>query len=105
MKNSTPKMKKVKDIPIKLVLGCGPLPKHPMHYRWIDDSWIFTDLYPQNPQVVKMDARKINYPDESVDALYASHLLEHLSFTETLNVLKEWRRVLKPGGKLTINVP
>lgn len=90
---------------VKIVLGCGPLPIHPMHYKWIDDTWIFTDLLPTDKKIVKMDARKIPYSNKSVDALYASHLLEHISHLETEKTLKEWYRVLKPGGKLTINVP
>lgn len=91
--------------PVKLVLGCGPLPMHPMHYKWIDDSWILTDLHPKDPNVLKMDAQSIDYPNKSVDALYASHLLEHIGFKQTLETLKEWHRVLKPGGTITINVP
>src|SRR5207249_3890671 len=34
----------------------------------------------------------------SADLIYASHVLEHISHRETLSVLQEWRRVLKPGG-------
>ena len=49
---------------MKLVLGCGHLPLHPMHYRWIDDSWILTDLYPKDPNVLKMDAQNIDYPNK-----------------------------------------
>ncbi|MDY0302067.1 MAG: hypothetical protein RBQ99_10850, partial [Trichlorobacter sp.] len=38
--------------------------------------------------------------------LYASHVLEHFDFREELvNVLKEWLRVLVPGGRLYLSVP
>lgn len=41
----------------------------------------------------------------SICELYASNILEHFPHTETLDVLKEWSRVLKTGGKLHISVP
>lgn len=45
------------------------------------------------------------YADNSVDEVYASHVLEHFSHTQRFHVLYEWVRVLKPGGKITICVP
>lgn len=42
---------------------------------------------------------------ESVDEIYASHILEHFKKTETMDVLKEWNRVLKKGGILWLAVP
>lgn len=102
---SSRKKPKKKGGQIKLVLGCGPLPMHPMHYKWIDDTWTFTDLYPQNSQVIKLDARNTKYKTGNVDAIYASHILEHISHTETQSTLKEWHRILKSNGKLIINVP
>lgn len=44
-------------------------------------------------------------PDESVDEVYASHVLEHFPFAHAVNVLREWARVLKPGGVMKIAVP
>jgi predicted SAM-dependent methyltransferase len=43
--------------------------------------------------------------DLSVDKIYASHCLEHFPRTRTLEVLKEWNRVLKVGGTLYLAVP
>ena len=43
--------------------------------------------------------------DKSVDAIYASNILEHWPMESTIPVLKEWRRVLKPKGRLYISVP
>jgi len=43
--------------------------------------------------------------DDSVDEIVSIECLEHISWRETLNVLKEWRRMLKPGGRITIQVP
>lgn len=44
-------------------------------------------------------------PDQSVDEIYASHVLEHFGHRQTLDVVKEWVRVLKPGGVLKVAVP
>jgi predicted SAM-dependent methyltransferase len=41
----------------------------------------------------------------SVSEIYASHCLEHFPHPRTLSVLKEWYRVLEPGGKLYVGVP
>lgn len=48
-------------------------------------------------------ADKLPFDDGSLDFLYSSHLLE--DYLDWLPVLKEWTRVLKPGGKLIILVP
>jgi len=45
------------------------------------------------------------YPDGSVAEMYASHVLEHFSHRDTLKVMKEWVRVLAPGGRIKIAVP
>lgn len=45
------------------------------------------------------------FEDCSVDAIYASHVLEHFSHRLTEAVLTEWVRVLKPGGLLQLAVP
>lgn len=45
------------------------------------------------------------YPDASMDAIYSSHVLEHLSPQEAGNLMTEINRVLKRGGFLRIVVP
>lgn len=46
------------------------------------------------------------YCDNSVDHIYACHVLEHATHTQALEVLKEWARVLKPQhGVLRVCVP
>ena len=45
------------------------------------------------------------FKDGSVDEIYASHCLEHFSHVRTVEVLKEWNRVLCSGGLIYISVP
>jgi predicted SAM-dependent methyltransferase len=42
---------------------------------------------------------------ESCDELRAAHVLEHFGYTSTVDVLGLWKEMLKPGGKLHIEVP
>ena len=53
-----------------------------------------------------LDASDLHkYEDNSIDEIYASHVLDHLSRNNTLDLaLHEWYRVLKPGGILRIAV-
>jgi hypothetical protein len=45
------------------------------------------------------------FGDASIDAIRASHVLEHFPHREVPKVLAEWARVLKPGGEMRIAVP
>ena len=45
------------------------------------------------------------FKDESIEEIYASHILEHFKSPQTVPVLKEWFRVLKPGGILYVATP
>ncbi|KKM55110.1 hypothetical protein LCGC14_1552970 [marine sediment metagenome] len=50
-------------------------------------------------------AYPLDYEDESIDEIRAAHILEHFGRGETLDVLKDWTRKLKPTGTLKIAVP
>lgn len=43
--------------------------------------------------------------DNIFTEVYASHILEHFGHADALNALREWVRVLKPGGRIRIAVP
>lgn len=45
------------------------------------------------------------FDSDSVEEIYASHILEHFPHPRTKAVLREWNRVLVPGGKLYVAVP
>ena len=54
---------------------------------------------------VEADIRKLPFPDEYADEVWAIHVIEHFYAWEVLDVVKEWRRVLKPGGRLVLEMP
>lgn len=53
------------------------------------------------------DCRDLSrFQDDSIAEIYASHVLEHLSYKEEIQpALKEWFRVLIPDGFVMISVP
>lgn len=56
--------------------------------------------------IIVHDVRnKLPFEDNSMDAIYASHLLEHLYLEEAKRMLKECHRVLSPSGVLRMVVP
>ena len=72
-------------------------------------EWKIVDVI-ERPEVDYVcNANKLSmFDDNSVDVIYASHVLEHFYYNiddELTNTLKEWHRVLKIGGKLMISVP
>jgi phosphatidylethanolamine/phosphatidyl-N-methylethanolamine N-methyltransferase len=49
------------------------------------------------------DATALSFADESFDRVIGAHVLEHLPNPH--QVLREWMRVLKPGGTLSLVLP
>lgn len=46
------------------------------------------------------------FDDDSFTDIYSSHVVEHLDYRdELLKTLIEWRRVLRPGGRVLVSVP
>jgi ubiquinone/menaquinone biosynthesis C-methylase UbiE len=48
------------------------------------------------------DARRLPWPDQSLDAVYAVAVLGEIPAADRLVALREWSRVLRPGGPLVI---
>lgn len=91
--------KKHKRLPkLKLHLACG---------HDYNKDYINVDLYAPDDAVcdVRFDVQKLPYPDNSVDEIKAFHIIEHFHFFEVKDVLNEWFRVLKPGGRLYLETP
>lgn len=51
------------------------------------------------------EAYPLACPDNSLDEIRASHVLEHFSHVEIIDVLKNWTAKLRPGGMLKVSVP
>lgn len=57
-----------------------------------------------DPHVMeRMDITRIEYPDESFDVIYCSHVLEHVA--DDRRAMREFRRVLKRSGWAVLLVP
>ena len=110
---------------LQLHLGSGPY----AHPGWIgvDKSWVATvsrarplvwvlakagllteqqraTRWPK--EIVRMDlTKRFVWDDDSVRAIYTSHMIEHLSRGEVRHLLEQCRRVLVPGGVLRIVLP
>lgn len=84
---------------MKLNLGCQ------VHHF---DGWTNQDVVGDDPNIkaeLVCDAAKLPLEDDSVDFIYAGHLVEHF-YPDTLPAaIEEWRRVLKPGGRLAVLTP
>jgi FkbM family methyltransferase len=52
-----------------------------------------------------MDITKLDFDDNSVTEILASHVFEHLNPYHSTDILREWLRVLKPGGKIIMEMP
>jgi glycosyltransferase involved in cell wall biosynthesis/thioredoxin-like negative regulator of GroEL len=68
-------------------------------------GFVNIDLFSDDPSVVRMDIRRLELPDSSVDGLVAHDVLEHFSHREIGAVLREWARILKPGAEYMIRCP
>lgn len=78
-------------------LGCG---------RTFHPDWINLDLQPSAPEVQAHDILSgLPFPDNTLDAVYHSHVLEHLTQDQGERMLRDCWRALKPGGVLRIVVP
>lgn len=49
--------------------------------------------------------KKFPFKDNSIEFIYTSHFLEHMTFKELTYLLSECYRVLKPGSKISVVVP
>lgn len=49
--------------------------------------------------------KRLPFSDGSFELIYASHVLEHIPWYKTEEVLCDWVRVLAPGGRLELWIP
>jgi len=69
-------------------------------------GWIHVDVIPgEHVDICHSIDRLPMIASDSVEVIYACHVLEHFLRTDVVAVLKEWHRVLIPGGVLRVPVP
>lgn len=85
---------------MRLNVGCG---------RHVLDGWTNIDvqrspLASRDPDIL-CNAKSIPLADDCAVEIQAIHLWEHFYLWECDELLAEWRRLLKPGGKLALELP
>jgi len=97
---------------VRLNVGCGDCP-HASYYN-VDSQLLSSELRPHDIDwhFRWWEAHALRVASDSVDVVYASHILEHYPVlaapegTATASdALREWYRVLRPGGVLYVAVP
>ncbi|MFM7009818.1 MAG: class I SAM-dependent methyltransferase [Betaproteobacteria bacterium] len=88
---------------MKIDIGCGS--------KKLGPDWIGVDQYPMNGVdfVVNFAKDPLPFENESVDEVYCSHVLEHLTNLndkwERIHLFNEVYRVLKEGGRAKFIFP
>lgn len=85
---------------MRINVGCG---------RMVLDGWTNCDVQVSpkalRPPEILCDAGAIPLQSGVADEVMALHLIEHFYLWEVPAVLAEWRRLLKPGGRLILELP
>lgn len=79
---------------IKLHLGCGKISL---------PNYVNVDIQLTPATMVVADLRSLPWPDNSVDMIYSCAAIEHFGRREWIPLLREWGRVLRPGGLLRLS--
>ena len=82
---------------MKLHLGCGK--------RYLE-GYIHVDIAEFEHIDYQLPIDDLStFKDNTAEEIYASHVLEYFDRNDVINVLTEWKRVLKPSGILRLAVP
>ncbi len=85
---------------MKLNLGCGDK---------ILPGYVNVDVVESRrglkPDVICDLHQLTSFEDNSADEILSVHVVEHFWRWEVADVLKEWVRVLRPGGKMIVECP
>jgi len=81
----------------KLHIGCGGN---------ILSDWLNSDFFPDSSAILHLDATD-TFPffDNTFDYVFSEHMIEHISYSNGLCMLRECHRVLKNNGKIRISTP
>lgn len=83
--------------PLKLYIGCGNDKRA---------GWINIDADKAFRPDILADAKDLSHlGDGAADELECCHLFEHLTYSDAIEAIKEWHRILRTGGRLFIELP
>jgi ubiquinone/menaquinone biosynthesis C-methylase UbiE len=97
------------DNQIKVNIGCGD--------GWVREGWLGMDYRARRMVYAKKEGAPRGYDidwnvlwglpfeNETVEAIYMSHVLEHFTYNESCFVTAECARVLRRGGRMRVVVP
>lgn len=85
--------------PLKLEVGSGMNPQPGYTHLDVDPN------FPDIEIVCDLAKEKIPLQDATVSDLLANHLIEHVHWRVVDSLVKEWFRVLIPGGKIFLRTP
>ena len=115
MKKSTKKQTKKKSSKSEQIvavdLGCGQLKAKKEFFvenmKVTPDKIVGVDIVKCDGVDIVHDLTKFPYPfkDQSVDAIFSSHFVEHLDGIERMKFFDECYRILKPGGVMRLMHP
>jgi predicted SAM-dependent methyltransferase len=91
-----------------LHVGCGDATLQNMPDGFQDGSWaeVRFDIDPtMKPDIIGTITNMSGVADNSVDAVYSSHNIEHVFEHEVDIVLREFLRVIKPDGFVIVTCP
>lgn len=80
---------------MKLEIGAGERPA---------PGFLAVDVNPRHARVVA-SALELPFRSGSIEELRCVDVLEHISYQRVHEALLEWARVLRPGGKIYVQVP
>ena len=85
-----------------LDIGCGAYKTFP-HWIGVDNGHHWG---PMGVDVMIKDAKNLDlFAGQSCDAVFSSHLLEHIEYADVPAMLTEWMRVTKQDGYLMLYLP
>ncbi len=89
-----------------LDIGCGPAKTY-SHWIGVDnckDAQLFNHQIKPDVRVDSAEDLSV-FATVSMDFAFSSHVLEHIEYERVPATLKEWMRVIKVGGHLTLYLP
>lgn len=90
-----------------LEIGAGPKPQAHLLAEYEEAEIVYLDINPQseNLDVIADATLFLPFADESLDGIFASHILEHITFWREFATIVDWARCLKDDGVLHVLVP